>query len=377
MNAPIRIDSKPGVLIIGPYPPPYGGVATVIKSLSQQDVLADKFSLSLYKIGRKHASTSFMAQFCIDLNHVLRFPLDKRARSSKIIHIHTASYWSFVRSIPYVVISKSILNSKVILHIHGAEFHLFYKNSNIFMKAIIKKILRMNDAIIVTSPAWIEVINNILGDTRIPVYPLPNGYEAKVFFPLPIAECREKLNLPKNIRILVTIGHLEDYKGHKYLIDAIKLLVPEKKDIAAYVIGKGSLKDNLTKQIQENKLEDHVILAGGDKSDDEIPLWMNACDIFVLPSLNEGNPTVMFEALGCSKPFVGTRVGGVPEIIVSESYGLLVEPANSKDLADKIKAALEKDWNKQEISQYASQFTWENISKRMITIYESVINHAD
>jgi len=360
--------------MIGPLPPPYGGVATVIKSLSQQEVLQNKFNLSIYQIGRRDNSTPFVAQLGIDLIHLFKFPFIKEFRSSEIIHIHTASYWSFLRSIPYVILSKFISNSKVILHIHGARFHLFYQESNVFLKYIIRKILGTSDAIIVTSPSWIDVINTILGDTKKPVYPITNGFEAKIFFPQPIEECREKLNLPINRRILVTIGHLEDYKGHKYLIDAIKLLTTEKKDVAAYIIGKGSLKTALSEQIRENKVEDYIALAGGNKPDSEIPLWMNACDIFVLPSLNEGNPTVMFEALGCGKPFVGTKVGGIPDIITSERYGLLVEPENSKDLAEKIKIALEKDWDKEEIGRYALQFTWESISEKIVSIYESTIN---
>ena len=76
---------------------------------------------------------------------------------------------------------------------------------------------------------------------------------------------------------------------------------------------------------------------------------MNACDLFVLPSLNEGNPTVMFEALGCGKPFVGTKVGGVPEVIASDDYGLLVEPADPEDLAEKILVALDREWDREAI----------------------------
>jgi len=100
---------------------------------------------------------------------------------------------------------------------------------------------------------------------------------------------------------------------------------------------------------------------------------MNACDLFVLPSLNEGNPTVLPEALGCGKPFVGTRVGGVPEVISSDDYGLLVEPADAEDLAEKILAALNREWDREAILRYAQQFTWENIAKEIMGVYEQVL----
>jgi glycosyltransferase involved in cell wall biosynthesis len=96
---------------------------------------------------------------------------------------------------------------------------------------------------------------------------------------------------------------------------------------------------------------------------------MNACDIFVLSSLNEANPTVMFEALGCGKPFIGTKVGGIPEIINSEVYGLLVTPANPDDLKEKILLALDRKWDHEAILKYAEQFTWKEIADEILKIY--------
>ena len=101
------------------------------------------------------------------------------------------------------------------------------------------------------------------------------------------------------------------------------------------------------------------------KPHNEIPIWMNACDVFVLPSLNEGNPTVLVECLGCGRPFVGTRVGGVPEIITSDDFGLLCEPANPNDLANRIIVALDKEWDNNKIREYSEQFIWDNIAEQI------------
>jgi glycosyltransferase involved in cell wall biosynthesis len=81
----------------------------------------------------------------------------------------------------------------------------------------------------------------------------------------------------------------------------------------------------------------------------------------------------MFEALGCGKPFVGTNVGGIPEIIISEDFGLLCKPANPKDLTEKILIAIDKKWEYKKIMKYADQFTWNNISKVTIKAYEKVL----
>ena len=133
-----------------------------------------------------------------------------------------------------------------------------------------------------------------------------------------------------------------------------------------------SFRTTLERQIHSLGLEGYVRLVGG-KPHNEIPHWISACDLFVLSSLNEGNPTVMFEALGCGKPFIGTRVGGVPEVIVSDVYGLLVNPADPADLAGKILTALDRTWDQEAIVQYADRFTWNEISKEILKVYRSVL----
>ena len=100
---------------------------------------------------------------------------------------------------------------------------------------------------------------------------------------------------------------------------------------------------------------------------------MNVADLFVLSSFSEGNPTVMFEALGCGLPFIGTKVGGVPEIITSEDYGIIVPPGDVEALAKAIERGLKKRWNKKKIVGYAQQFTGENIAKQIIKLYKSVM----
>ena len=76
---------------------------------------------------------------------------------------------------------------------------------------------------------------------------------------------------------------------------------------------------------------------------------------------------------GMWQPFIGTKVGGIPEIITSEDYGLLIEPKNSKDLATKIKIALEKKWDYEKIRKYGEQYTWENIGSDVIDIYKTLL----
>jgi len=106
--------------------------------------------------------------------------------------------------------------------------------------------------------------------------------------------------------------------------------------------------------------------------DELLPIWMNACDVFILPNLSEGNPMVMFECLCREKPVVVTINGGSEEIITSEDYGLLCEPASPEELVEKILIALDKEWDYENIRNYAEMFRWENIAKEILEIYMAV-----
>jgi len=251
---------------------------------------------------------------------------------------------------------------------HGYDIYsLPFKNGG--WRERVRFVLNTADHVITVSQSNLACIRNLCVST--PVTVIPNGFKSDVFYPRDSSECRKILNLPQDKKIILTVGNLEPVKGQLYLIEAVQRIVQTRNDVLCVIIGAGKLRTSLERQIRSLGLKNSVWLAGG-KPHDEIPLWMNACDLFVLSSLNEGNPTVMFEALGCGKPFVGTRVGGVPEIITSNEYGLLVEPADSGDLAEKILTALDQEWNQEAILRYAEWFTWENIAQKIIEVYNKV-----
>jgi len=306
---------------------------------------------SYKSIGEKHY---LAAEKVIDQHH-LKFDL---------VHSH------FTWSAGYVGARlKNRYGVPFVITAHGYDvYSLPFRDDE--WKRKIEFVLNEADAIITVSKSNQECIKK-LGVSR-PVSVVPNGFNSKMFYPRDTIECRNVLGLPLNKKILLAVGNLVPVKGHRYLIDAIKTIVMERKDILCIIVGMGSLHAALERQIRSLGLEDYVILTGA-KPHNEIPIWMNACDLFILPSLNEGNPTVMFEALGCGKPFIGTKVGGVPEIVKNGEYGLLVEQANSHQLAEKIVEGLHREWNQITILTYANQYCWENISKKIGKIYADML----
>jgi glycosyltransferase involved in cell wall biosynthesis len=203
------------------------------------------------------------------------------------------------------------------------------------------------------------------------VYAIPNGF-SPAFYPIDTLTARKTLGLSPDQKIIFTLGYLVKRKGFNYLIDAMERICRQREDVICFIGGGGSELGGLQEQIDMLHLGENVKLLGSVPMN-QLTLWMNAANLFVLPSLNEGKPTVMFEALGCGKPFVGTRVGGVPDIISSDEYGFLVEPADAGDLSDKIMIALDREWDQKRILAYAERFKFENISKEILSIYQQVL----
>ena len=256
---------------------------------------------------------------------------------------------------------------------HGYDIYEVPFLNDIWGKRV-KSVLETADALITVSRKNEECIRK-LGITK-QIHVIPNGFRSDLFCPRDRAGCRKTLGLPPEKKILLAVGNLAAVKGQRYLVEAMAELVKEQQDLLCVIVGSGPLKGKLEQQIRSLGLEEHVLLVGG-RPHEEIPLWMNACDVFVLPSLNEGNPTVLFECLGCGRPFLGTTVGGVPEIISSDSYGFLVEPASSDDLAKKILIALEKEWVSFMIAKYADRYNWTAIIRENLQIYDEVLSETD
>ena len=233
---------------------------------------------------------------------------------------------------------------------------------------LIEGALRAQDSIIRVNQADVSLLESL--NPR--VVSIPNGYPPQ-FRALERVDCRRRLGLPLDAKVLFSLGYLVEQKGFEYLIKAMRIIADSRDDVISCIGGSGPLQGDLQHRVDELGLSDRVRLLGF-VDDAAIPTWMNAADLFVMSSLNEGNPTVMFEALGCGTPFVGTRVGGIPEIIVSDEYGLIVKPSDPEDLARAILAGLDKTWDRESIARYSRQFSWEAIGDSILHEYARVLS---
>ncbi len=254
---------------------------------------------------------------------------------------------------------------------HGFDvYQLPFKNEGWTRR--IREILRSCNTILTVSKKNKKYLTKLgLKEKRIEI--LYNGYNSKIFFNMDKDKLRDELEIDRKSKVLLTIGNLEKVKGHRFLIKALKRVSGEFPSIKCYVIGGGSLELELKELVKSLGLEKNVIFLG-QLQHNQIGKWINACDVFVMSSLNEGLPISMLEALGLGRPFVGTNVGGIPEVINSEEYGILVKSKNTKELSLAIIAALRKEWKRKKILAYASQFTIEVLVKQTLKIYSKYLN---
>ncbi|NLT37112.1 MAG: glycosyltransferase family 4 protein [Methanomassiliicoccus sp.] len=371
-DGPIVIaDRRTAVLMIGPLPPPRGGVANFVEKVRDGFPSEGRYEIEVYRTGPAGERPSTSTLFIQDLRDVLRYFRRSRKGRPQIVHVHTASYYSFLRNVPYVMWSKHISRVRTVVHVHGGGFIEFYQNGSATVKYLVRRTLQETNAIIVTSPSWIKAFQDIAGPDK-KIVSVPNGFDPRTFRPIERGEARKEAGIPPEGRVLVTVGYLEEVKGHRYLIEAMREVAAQHQDVRLYIIGNGSLRDALAEQVKKLGLEDRVHFLYDPITSAQVADWMNAADIFVLPSLKEGNPTVMFECLGCGRPFIGTWVGGIPDVITGE-MGVLCEPSDPHGLALAINEALGREWSVERISQHAQRYTWTNIVSQLSALYDEIM----
>lgn len=178
---------------------------------------------------------------------------------------------------------------------------------------------------------------------------------------------------PNNPQIIGTIAHFYHVKGLSYLIEAAKLLSSTFPNILFLLIGGGQEHKKLQNLIEKYKLENNIFLIDEIKNASKL---LKVFDIFVLPSLKEGCPYMILDAMAAEIPIIASRVGGIPEQITDEKEGLLVEPKANHILTAKIKLLLSNKELGERLAKNAKEkvereFTLEKMVEETRKIYLS------
>lgn len=214
------------------------------------------------------------------------------------------------------LIAAMFTGKKFYVTLHGSD--VFILSSNKLLKPLLRLILQDATGIFAVSEAVKEKTLKLgIPQLEDKIKVTWNGIDTNKFHPQKTSTFREELNIKPEESMILFVGNLVQQKGVKYLLRAKKLM---KEDSKLVIVGGGPLLNDLKGMMEYEKIED-VIFTGPRSDVDEI---LPASDVVVLPSISESFGIALLEAMSCGKAVVGTKVGGIPEL-VNDQTGILVE----------------------------------------------------
>lgn len=330
---------------------PMGGIAQVMYNYDRyvfpifKTIENSGGNNKLYKFGKAIWSLLLM---------VMKLAVDKKIQ---IVHIHTASYNSFRRSVWHVKLAK-LFKKKVIIHIHGGGFKEYYETNPQWITSN----LNCADALITLSDMWKEYFE------KVTCY--PKIFVVENIVPEPVF--KESLKHDDKFHFLF-LGLITEEKGIFDLIDVLHEYNDDfKGNLVLHIGGNGKIQ-KLIKLIDAYNLGDIVKYEGFVTGAEKESLLKN-CDAFILPSYIEGLPVSILEAMSYGKPILTTPVGGIPEMVKNNDNGILFSPGDSENIR---KAICELLFNRTRVEkmgrkslQYIRPCLPSNISKKLESIYQ-------
>lgn len=164
---------------------------------------------------------------------------------------------------------------------------------------------------------------------------IPNGINMHAFDASP--GLGRRLAQPREGLVIGVVARLDLQKGFEYLLRALETLRHSFPSVRLLIAGEGPDRARIEEMVSRQNLDGWVTIAGHQTDMSRVYAFI---DIFVLPSLNEGLPMTLLEAMAASKPIIATRVGAVPTVITDGETGLLIEPANETSLTNALSRLL-------------------------------------
>jgi len=202
---------------------------------------------------------------------------------------------------------------------------------------------------------------------------IANGCNVALFRRGDRLAARRALGLPAADRLVLYVGRLVAAKGLRELLRAWANIAQDDSRLRLAFVGDGVLHSELASAASAAGMANRVVLPGS-ASPEQVARWMQACDVFCLPSHSEGYPNVLVEALACGRPIVGTAVGGILEI-VDDDNGLLTPVGDVARLSEALRSALNKRWDEAALSRRFAR-SWDDVAAETLEVCHAVIGRS-
>lgn len=204
-----------------------------------------------------------------------------------------------------------------------------------------------------------------------------NGVDTTLFRPGNRAESRSKLGLGQELDIVLSVASLIPRKRILDVLDAVVDLLPSWPQLRLVIAGGDGVGERAYAQEVRRRSElptwqGKVILLG-EITQEALVEWMNAADLLCLASEREGCPNAVLESLACGLPVVATPVGAIPDLLPSTDLGIVVETRNPAALAQALREALTRDWDRRVIADWGHARDWESVAAELLPLFEAAV----
>jgi len=287
-----------------------------------------------------------------------------------------ASLVSRLTKTPYVTEVNGLIWEEV--RISGVRW--WRKAFGYFLNWIEGKAYRHSQHVVAVSPQIKEVLVAALGIKPEKMTVIPNGANTDLFKPMDINQARRQLNLSGADYFVTFVGNLAAWQGIEYMIRSAPYILKGYPETKFLIVGGGAMKQGLVELAQRIGVSDRMIFTGMVPYD-KVPLYINAGDVCVAPSVKErvGSPLKIYEYGACGKAIVTSRLPGL-EFIEQDKLGFLVEPDCPKELAEAIMKLLQDPELRKQMGEngrkcIVENHSWESVARRVAEVCRQALEN--
>jgi glycosyltransferase involved in cell wall biosynthesis len=356
------------------------GAERVILTLGN-NIDRDRFDFKLLCMRRPDRRSERLIQFARDLGiEVYTVDIKGRIDFGAVGRIHNILKKNSIRIIHshdfksdfYSLVSSAGLNIRKVATAHGSTRDSIRKQLYLFWDE--KVFYRMFHRVVAVSEN-LRYFLSCRGVRHDKVIVIQNGLDLKLL-------CRQSDNsepplyIPSGRRIFAVVGRLYPDKGHRFFLEALSMVAKNYPDVYGLIVGDGPVAETIRRNIHEFKLEGLIQMCGV-RSD--MQAIYGIIDCLVIPSLTEGLPYVLLEAMANHVPVLATAVGDIPQLIEDRNTGHLVPPADPEALAERMKELLSQPDITTKIVECAyhrvlKKFTAEQMVRRTEDMYLELVD---
>lgn len=366
------------IVLIGPVYPYKGGIAHYTSLLYQ--ALSRKYEVELISFKMQYPKFLFRkeqkdysndmfrvpkAQFLINTANPANIILTAQKIKRKNPDLVILQWWH-----PYFAPCYWILETML-----GKKIKKMFVCHNVFPherfpmdKFLTRLVLKNADFFIVHAHSDGADLRTIKPDAQFRLNPHPT-YHAFSLRGLTKEQARQELGKDQEERLLLFFGFVRDYKGLRYLIQAMPQIKEELGAIKLMIVGAfGSDKADYFNLINSCDVQDCVEVTDGYTPDNEVEKYFAACDLVVLPYESATQSGIVQIAYGFEKPVIVTNVGGLPDVVTDKKTGYVVEAKNSQQLAQAVIAYYKDDMEKnfvENVRKEAYRFSWDRLTEKV------------